>query len=858
MSDQTALDPDEIPKFTGDQEQLDKDVSNIGTDATSLWEAGSRIDTTFNSLSAYYKAPDAEKLFATTRPVAAAGGELCDELETISSALAAYADEIRPLVKKFERLRKEATDFRAAIAHDDKWTEDGDKADENNRRRSEVDAAWAAFQAAERDCYARIVKLIGGGPLKVNDGSNKKGMYGYRAEDLDHAKGLPWGDPVDESTPWYRLDEHLWNFAKGIFVDGVWGAVRGLGTLVGVDGWDTAGQAWKGLSQLLTGLTLSAIAPAAYWAVPDDELPSWLRGSRRAVKETAKALVAWDEWGNNPSRAAGAFTFNILTTVFTGGAGTAAKTGGIAKAVSLAGKAGRIIDPMTYVAKTAGFGLTKVGDVMASLKAVTKGTYVELAGRTYEITDQPLAEGIPPGLRPETTLAMTYKGERVYYDLMNGTVHNADGTIRQTAEQARPELSAEERVAAARDASSVPERQIVGAHADAGGGRMGRVESNGGQRAFTGGTALGGDSLVDTGRTGESLPNGPTTGTAPPHIHAPDGLDHGEEDGLRNEPDAAARAATDVPGEHADVPRPSFMHDGSNPYGPHGALTPEQIKEIQAYRANHEPGYFDRYYKSNGRRLRTKITDESGFAPPHLIRDPMTSRWVPSTEAPPPIPERYVEGGHVSRGQDSALNHETLHVLDEAASRRRSSIDYSMSAERHKGNLATGHEVHGTPESELTQRDAANESRAAWSERTDAAENYGETVAEHQVIPEHYPGATKETLYGPLNGNDQFDQVWRRRDGGFAVVEAKSNVGTRLGSRQLPPPAGRAMQGSREYFLDILREMRGRGREYPSERKLAKELAKALEQGKVDYILVKGKADGARFAGYEMAKFDIG
>ncbi len=293
MSGQAALDPEEIPEFTGDPGQLDKDVSAIGADAASLWDVGSRIDSAFNSLSAYYKAPEAEQLFATTKPVAAAGDELRGELEKIAGALAAYAQEIRPLVATLDRLRGEARTFRASVAHDDDWQEDGDKVDENNERRRQVNAAWAAFQAAERTCHDKIVRLVGGAPLTVDDGSHQKGMYGYRAEDLDQARGLPWGDPVDEETPWYRIDQHVWNFAKGFFVDGVWGTVRGLGTLVGVDGWDAAGQAWKGLGQLLTGVALTVVAPAAYWTASDDQLPAWLRDSRRAVKETGKALLAW-------------------------------------------------------------------------------------------------------------------------------------------------------------------------------------------------------------------------------------------------------------------------------------------------------------------------------------------------------------------------------------------------------------------------------------------------------------------------------------------------------------------------------------------------------------------------------------
>ncbi|MEE1829310.1 hypothetical protein, partial [Streptomyces sp. SP17KL33] len=72
-------------------------------------------------------------------------------------------------------------------------------------------------------------------------------------------------------------------------------------------------QAWVGLGKLATGILITAVpvVGAAYWLAPDDKLPSWLRDSRTAVVETGKALIAYDEWGKNPSRAAGAVTFNV-------------------------------------------------------------------------------------------------------------------------------------------------------------------------------------------------------------------------------------------------------------------------------------------------------------------------------------------------------------------------------------------------------------------------------------------------------------------------------------------------------------------------------------------------------------------
>ncbi len=139
-------------------------------------------------------------------------------------------------------------------------------------------------------------------------------MYGYDAEVLKQSKSLPWGDAVEESIPGWQVWEHGWEFTKGFFVDGVWGTLKGLGGLVGFQGWDTFKQSWTGLAKLGTGLAIMSIpgAGAVFLAAPDDKLPSWLRESRTAMKETGKALLVWDRWGLNPGRAAGAVTFNVV------------------------------------------------------------------------------------------------------------------------------------------------------------------------------------------------------------------------------------------------------------------------------------------------------------------------------------------------------------------------------------------------------------------------------------------------------------------------------------------------------------------------------------------------------------------
>ncbi|MFF1840123.1 hypothetical protein ACFVXE_39250, partial [Streptomyces sp. NPDC058231] len=346
--------PEAIPQFTGDLEQLEKDYAGLKADAGHIRTTGSGVHTQFQGLSAYYIAPEAEKLFGSTKPVQDRADSFGDDLEKVSTALSDYATEVRPLRDKLAQLKTDATTFVNKVKDDDDWEYDEDKIHEHNQLRDDVTNTVAAFWAAERTCHNKITALFHGTQMVAGDGSDRKDQYGFNADDLKNAK-LPWGDPMEEKHHVWEVGHWVKSFVwDGLIVDGIWGTIKGLGTLVGFGGWDAMGQAWKGLAQLATGLAITSIPGAStlFWALPDDKLPSWLRDSRTAMKETGKALVAWDEWGKNPGRAAGAVTFNVLTTVFTGGAGGAAagagKAGAVAKVLSVAGKAGKFIDPMTY------------------------------------------------------------------------------------------------------------------------------------------------------------------------------------------------------------------------------------------------------------------------------------------------------------------------------------------------------------------------------------------------------------------------------------------------------------------------------------------------------------------------------
>ncbi|MFF1459733.1 hypothetical protein [Streptomyces sp. NPDC058330] len=554
MSDDKPIALEGIPVFTGNLATLDVKVTELTSAAETIATTTGDVHSSFGGLQAFYQAPEAEQLFATTKPVVDTGQKMKSDLTTISRALSTYSDEVYPLVEKLKEIKRDAGAFLVKINADDKWREDGDLIDENNHRRDEIADALAAFQDAEITCHNKIVALVCGVPLKKSDGSDSAHQYGFDAETYKHAEGLPWGDPLVESIPGWQVWEHAWEFTKGFFVDGVWGTIKGLGTLVGFDGFDAAGQAWKGLAQLATGvaISLSPVAAVQFWTADEKDMPGWLRDSRNAVKETGKALVAWDQWGDNPSRAAGAVTFNVVTTVFTGGTGAAAsgagKTALAAKALSAAGKVGRIVDPMTYVFKGAGVGLSKIGDVMAGLKGLGKIEIPPLPDNVFTLPDGwtrlpdgtldvPAGATLPEGATrlpdgavklPEGTIALppnTLKSpfdEGSAYADIDGNLYDEHGNLVEKGANARKELS-ETADTNTPDHTHLetPARQPVLVGAGARGG------SN------IGDGIRPGDGLRDAGRVSDELHDGRVDDLArsPAASHDPSTSGHGERAG---------------------------------------------------------------------------------------------------------------------------------------------------------------------------------------------------------------------------------------------------------------------------------------------------------------------------------------
>ncbi|MDK0521069.1 hypothetical protein [Streptomyces sp. ML-6] len=70
MSGPGPVDPVGIPVFTGDLALLDTQVTALSGHGARIAEAAGDVHRSFGGLSAFYRAPEAERLFATTGPVA--------------------------------------------------------------------------------------------------------------------------------------------------------------------------------------------------------------------------------------------------------------------------------------------------------------------------------------------------------------------------------------------------------------------------------------------------------------------------------------------------------------------------------------------------------------------------------------------------------------------------------------------------------------------------------------------------------------------------------------------------------------------------------------------------------------------
>ncbi|MDV6289294.1 hypothetical protein R2F25_20315 [Streptomyces sp. UP1A-1] len=253
-----------------------------------------------------------------------------DKLATVADALRTYAAEVAPIAKRLQQLQSQAATFVAGLKTstgeiDEKWAKDADKVDQHQALLHDVNAAQAAFAAAEIACNNKITALVGGTQYVLNTGDKQfvplgAHLYGYSTDVLDQAEKLPWGTPVTQHHDWWDVDDfdyYLQHSVKsfvwdGLIVDNVWGTVDGILSMSGMNGEQAFKDTWSGLARVVVGaetylMEAGGQEPEGIWAT------EFAQGSKVYAKEFGKSLVAWDMWSENPARASATVVFNVLT-----------------------------------------------------------------------------------------------------------------------------------------------------------------------------------------------------------------------------------------------------------------------------------------------------------------------------------------------------------------------------------------------------------------------------------------------------------------------------------------------------------------------------------------------------------------
>ncbi|MEV7828984.1 hypothetical protein [Microbacterium enclense] len=323
----SPIDFEKIPGADIQPDAIEENARTIGTISGQVSEHGSNVNLKWQGMAGVYEAPESPTLLGLMAPVSSQATQVGDNLAEVSSALIAFAADVRPIKAELDSLRIEAKAFvdsiqggvqvreinpawtaaqspyggataiptyqgswggstTSAPATPDKyrtvtkeWHESQEHVDRNNELLAAVNAQQVKLWEAERACANRIRALYGAAPLHAAESENDS--LGYGIAEIPEGTEMPWGAEVErtegggEATAKFVFKDFLW---EGIVVGGIWGTVTGLGTLVlGYNpetgeffSGDAYGAAWGNLGTLAGGLLMNVMPPLSLLVAADD------------------------------------------------------------------------------------------------------------------------------------------------------------------------------------------------------------------------------------------------------------------------------------------------------------------------------------------------------------------------------------------------------------------------------------------------------------------------------------------------------------------------------------------------------------------------------------------------------------
>jgi hypothetical protein len=254
------IDPAGIPVIDGDMDALARHAGELVTVGADVADTGARVHSTWQQLAPVYEAPEVGRLLASTAPVQQVAASVGEDVSSVGRVLAGYATEVREIQARLDALRADAAALVTGVG--DEPT--ADQAERSNTMLTEVNAAVAAFDDAQRRCANGITALYGGTTYRADNGDGRLdvGEYGSTAAQLDAATrdgGLPWG--AQQAPP--EKDDGGWLSTVGHTALDVIGLVPVVGEVA-----DGANALWYTAEGDYVNAALSAAAmiPVAGWA----------------------------------------------------------------------------------------------------------------------------------------------------------------------------------------------------------------------------------------------------------------------------------------------------------------------------------------------------------------------------------------------------------------------------------------------------------------------------------------------------------------------------------------------------------------------------------------------------------------
>ncbi|MGW7366465.1 hypothetical protein ACWGI8_24275 [Streptomyces sp. NPDC054841] len=277
-------------------------------------------------------------------------------------------------------------------------------------------------------------------------------------------------------------------------------------------------------------------------------------------------------------------------------------------------------------------------------------------------------------------------------------------------------------------------------------------------------------------------------------------------------------------------------------------LTTDQRKQIldeQIWKANNDPVWFKKYYRTDGHRHDAKA-EENGVELPVLAKD-NKGNWISRDALPSGPSEVRLNPSTLDR---ASVDPKHIAHLDKVAKDRKVAADLS--------NAERAFEKESTAETQQALEDAQEAYRKQLGDRPNNSkipEQLGEDAAKLHVVPEKFPGADLVELPKTANGANEFDQLYKFDDGSYLIVEAKAPKSDLQWRKGAGDAEGMMVkQGTRPYIQTIIAEMMTRS---SKDVLAATDLLRALSQGKVQYVMVKASENTGTYAGAVLEHFKI-